>query len=75
MMDKVTSSIDHMTKEGMQAMMETAFRGSTWIIISHDARAMADCDVVFHMSGSSLVGQQPAEQDVGEKVKEPVEKQ
>lgn len=55
LMDEVTSSVDHEAKERIQKMMEDAFRGSTWIIISHDTQAVANCDAVLHMSGGSLV--------------------
>lgn len=74
LMDEVTSSVDHVAKERMQAMMETAFRGSTWIIISHDTQAVANCDVVLQMSGGSLLDGGPLEQDAGEEIKESVEK-
>lgn len=70
LMDEVTSSVDHLANERIQRMLETAFRGSTWLIISHDTRAVANCDVVLNMSGGYLV-----EQDRGRETKELAEKQ
>lgn len=69
LMDEVTSSVDHVGKERIQGMMETAFRGSTWIIISHDTRAVINCDAVLRMDGGALV-EDAVGQDTGEEMSE-----
>lgn len=75
LMDEVTSSVDHVANDRIQQMIEAAFRGTTWIIISHDTRAVDNCDLVLHMSGGSLVeGGQGVVKDIKEKVEEPGDK-
>lgn len=73
LMDEVTSSVDHVAKECIQGLMETAFRGSTWIIISHDTPDFANCDAILHMSGGSLVDSGSIKQDLDKKTNERVD--
>lgn len=67
LMDEITSSVDHAAKARIQGMMEAAFRGSTWIIISHDPRATMNCDTVLRMDGGALVEKEAAGQGASEK--------
>lgn len=55
LMDEVTSNLDFVSNETVQQMMERAFRGATWIIISHDTRAAADCDKVLTFASGRLI--------------------
>lgn len=55
LMDEATSSLDAVTNEVVQQMMERTFRGSTWIIISHDTRAVADCELVLTFGSGLLI--------------------
>lgn len=56
LMDEVTSSMDHHTREKINQAMERAFCKCTWIIVSHQQRDLTQCDVILTLSNSRLVG-------------------
>lgn len=56
LMDEVTSSMDHHTREKVNLAMERAFCKCTWIIVSHQQRDLTQCDMILTLSNSRLVG-------------------
>ena len=60
--DEATSSLDHLTEEGIQRTISALPQGMTRILVAHKLTTLAQCDLVYWLENGKLVRQGSAQE-------------